>query len=147
MITDCIYSRDHGSPHGTVCAILAYKHPVTGKSIPFVGAGVCAICPKRKPWPEGKRPECVAQKPVPVTIGAKPAPPPAPDELSDGLPLEVLTDAERVGLGDLVEAGAKIIGADKLAKAYERITGLKCGCGWRRNLLNRVRLWKRNGES
>jgi hypothetical protein len=52
-----------------------------------------------------------------------------------------LTPAEAAavrGLGDDVEAVAKVIGADRLAKLYESVTGRPCGCEGRRELLNKL---------
>ena len=42
------------------------------------------------------------------------------------------------GLGDVVAKVAKVTGAEALAKAYEKRTGRDCGCGKRREALNRV---------
>lgn len=39
-------------------------------------------------------------------------------------------------LGDVLEEAAKIIGADKVAKAVERVTKKPCGCGQRKVRLN-----------
>jgi hypothetical protein len=47
------------------------------------------------------------------------------------------------GLGDSVEKVAKFIGADKLSKTYEKITGKPCGCSKRKNTLNRVFPYKK----
>ena len=41
-------------------------------------------------------------------------------------------------LGDQVEEILEKIGADKLAKAYEAITGNDCGCKKRKEALNRM---------
>mgnify|MGYP003140937047 FL=1 len=48
------------------------------------------------------------------------------------------TKVKSRGFGDTVEKVAKAIGADKVAKAYEKATGNDCGCGKRRDTLNRV---------
>lgn len=40
-------------------------------------------------------------------------------------------------LGDVLEDAAKIIGADKVAKAIERVTKKPCGCGQRKVRLNK----------
>jgi|TARA_R100000479_G_scaffold148924_1_gene84464 hypothetical protein len=48
------------------------------------------------------------------------------------------TKVKSIGLGDTVEKVAKAIGADKVAKVYEKVTGNDCGCGKRRDTLNRV---------
>jgi hypothetical protein len=40
------------------------------------------------------------------------------------------------GLGDTVEKIAKTIGADKVAKVYEKISGKPCGCASRKEKLN-----------
>ena len=42
------------------------------------------------------------------------------------------------GLGDTVEKISKTVGADKVAKVYEKVTGKSCGCAARRDKLNRV---------
>jgi len=63
--------------------------------------------------------------------------------LKEQLPVEALTEEERIGLGDLVESGAKLIGADKLAAWYESVLGKSCGCNARKKFLNRIRLWKK----
>lgn len=41
-----------------------------------------------------------------------------------------------IGLGDDVQKVAKMIGADKIAKVYERVTGKPCNCGKRQDWLN-----------
>jgi hypothetical protein len=41
-------------------------------------------------------------------------------------------------LGDRVEAWVKQMGADKAAAAWERWTGIPCGCTWRKNVLNKL---------
>jgi hypothetical protein len=48
------------------------------------------------------------------------------------------TKIESKGFGDTVEKIAKAVGADKIAKAYEKATGNDCGCGKRKDTLNRV---------
>ncbi len=40
------------------------------------------------------------------------------------------------GLGDAVADLAHVTGFDKVAHAYERMTGKNCGCEQRRQLLN-----------
>lgn len=40
--------------------------------------------------------------------------------------------------GDVVEAIARRIGADRLARWWERQTGIPCGCEGRKELLNRA---------
>lgn len=49
-------------------------------------------------------------------------------------------------LGDHIEDFLKTIGADKLAEAYEDITGSDCGCDKRKEKLNKLhkRLKNRN---
>tara|TARA_R100001460_G_scaffold44130_1_gene80709 strand:- start:234 stop:398 length:165 start_codon:yes stop_codon:yes gene_type:complete len=47
------------------------------------------------------------------------------------------------GLGDTIYKTAKMIGADKVAKAYERVTGKPCGCQERRDTLNRLHPYKK----
>ncbi len=42
------------------------------------------------------------------------------------------------GFGDTVEKVAKFVGADKVAKKYEKVTGKPCGCSERRDKLNRI---------
>tara|TARA_R110000796_G_scaffold64291_2_gene149061 strand:- start:131 stop:310 length:180 start_codon:yes stop_codon:yes gene_type:complete len=42
------------------------------------------------------------------------------------------------GLGDTVEKIAHAIGADKVAKVYEKITGKDCGCNKRKDKLNKT---------
>ncbi|QDP56245.1 MAG: hypothetical protein GOVbin3009_12 [Prokaryotic dsDNA virus sp.] len=42
------------------------------------------------------------------------------------------------GFGDTVHKAAKLIGADKVAKTYEKVTGKPCGCQERRDSLNRL---------
>lgn len=41
------------------------------------------------------------------------------------------------GLGDTVETVAKATGMDKVAKAYEKVTGKDCGCNERKEFLNK----------
>lgn len=41
-------------------------------------------------------------------------------------------------LGDMTADVLKKVGADKLAKAYERLTGKPCNCANRRIALNRI---------
>lgn len=68
---------------------------------------------------------------VPIVIemaGGEPAPPAPPVRLAPPIPLA----------GDVVEAIAKRLGADRLAKWWERQTGLDCGCDERRRRLNRA---------
>lgn len=47
-------------------------------------------------------------------------------------------------LGDKVEEIIKDIGADELAKAFEKATGTDCGCEERKNFLNKAHLWWKN---
>ncbi len=42
------------------------------------------------------------------------------------------------GLGDAVADLAHLTGMDKLAQAYERLTGKDCGCEQRRETLNKI---------
>lgn len=72
----------------------------------------------------------------------KPKGPPPPPVM---VPVEVLSAEERVGLGDVIEAGAKLVGLDRLAAWYEKTTGRPCGCKTRREFLNRIRLWRKAG--
>lgn len=39
-------------------------------------------------------------------------------------------------LGDRIAAGLQTVGADQVAKAYERVTGRPCGCAKRTARLN-----------
>lgn len=41
-------------------------------------------------------------------------------------------------LGDMTEQALKALGADKLARFYERKTGRACNCGARREMLNNL---------
>lgn len=41
-------------------------------------------------------------------------------------------------LGDMTAEMLKKVGAEKLTKAYERITGKPCNCANRRNMLNNI---------
>ena len=43
-----------------------------------------------------------------------------------------------MGLGDAVANVAQVTGADKIAQAYEAITGKSCGCKERQEALNRL---------
>lgn len=70
----------------------------------------------------------------------EPAPSPAPSPDAD---LQSAITAPPELLGDKIAALAEKWGADKLAAAYERMTGLKCGCAGRRELLNRLDGWMR----
>lgn len=45
-------------------------------------------------------------------------------------------DAGRQLLGDRLAAGLQKIGADRVAKAYERLTGRPCGCEERTAAIN-----------
>ena len=49
------------------------------------------------------------------------------------------------GLGDVVEATAKAVGADKVARAYTKVTGKDCGCAKRRDTLNERFPFKNQG--
>ena len=42
------------------------------------------------------------------------------------------------GLGDTVQKISKAVGADKVAKAFEKVTGKDCGCNKRKDALNRA---------
>lgn len=46
--------------------------------------------------------------------------------------------ADAYGLGDLTADIIKAVGADRLAKLYERVTGNPCGCSERAAKLNRL---------
>lgn len=63
------------------------------------------------------------------------------------IPVEALTDEERVGLGDLLATGIKAVGLDVLARWYENLTGQPCGCETRRSLLNRLASWRKSRPS
>lgn len=41
-------------------------------------------------------------------------------------------------LGDMTQEALKAIGADKIAKFYERTTGRSCNCGARKEMLNNL---------
>lgn len=41
-------------------------------------------------------------------------------------------------LGDMTQDALKAIGADKVAKYYERVTGRACNCAGRRQMLNNL---------
>ena len=47
-----------------------------------------------------------------------------------------MVEQEPKMLGDVLEEAAKIIGADKVAKAVERVTKKPCGCAKRKEALN-----------
>lgn len=47
------------------------------------------------------------------------------------------------GLGDTVEKAIKLVGADKIAKLYEKKTGRACRCSDRKELLNRLFPYKK----
>jgi len=53
------------------------------------------------------------------------------------------TSLKSKGLGDTVAKIAKSVGADRVAKAYEKTTGKDCGCNKRRDTLNRVFPYKK----
>lgn len=58
---------------------------------------------------------------------------------SDGsLPPKALRDLNIPLPGDVVETIAKRIGADRLAKLWERWTGMPCGCAERKEKMNRA---------
>jgi len=42
------------------------------------------------------------------------------------------------GLGDVVELAAEVTGLKKVAKAVSKATGIDCGCGRRRDKLNKL---------
>ncbi len=63
------------------------------------------------------------------------------------IPVELLTDEERRGLGDVIEAGIKAVKLDVLAKAWAKVTGLPCGCEARKQWLNRLGEWLRQDEA
>jgi hypothetical protein len=46
--------------------------------------------------------------------------------------------SEQKLLGDITKDMLKKVGAEKLAKAYERLTGKPCNCAARRNALNNI---------
>jgi len=48
------------------------------------------------------------------------------------------TKIQSKGFGDTVSKIAKAVGADKIAKVYEKATGKDCGCNKRKDTLNRV---------
>ena len=48
------------------------------------------------------------------------------------------------GLGDTVQKIATAVGADKVAKAYEKATGKDCGCSKRKDALNNAFPYKEN---
>jgi hypothetical protein len=85
----------------------------------------CEACPHRGGWCGGinQRARCPG---ISGTRGAvTPARPPTPT----GSPTLA---------GDLVEAAAKRLGADRLAKWIEEKTGLPCNCDSRQAALNRL---------
>ena len=43
-----------------------------------------------------------------------------------------------IGFGDTVAKAAKAVGADRVAQASTKVTGKDCGCGQRRDSLNRM---------
>lgn len=95
------------------------------------GAWVCFHCSKNTTkgvWPTQ---ESLPVVPTINATGNLPAPSPDDDLQS------TLTIAPDL-LGDKIAAMAEKWGADKLAAAYERMTGLPCGCAGRRELLNRL---------
>lgn len=59
------------------------------------------------------------------------------------IPTEILTDDEKLYLGDIVEKGAAFLKLDIVAAKFEELTGMSCGCDWRKELLNRVDKWTR----
>lgn len=99
------------------------------------GARVCFHCSKNTAkgiWPVQE------SLPVVLTVHATGEPvAPSPDaDLQSALAAPEL-------LGDKVAAMAEKWGVDNLAAAYERMTGLPCGCAGRRELLNRLDGWMR----
>jgi len=54
-----------------------------------------------------------------------------------------VTNLKSKGLGDTVAKIAKSVGADRVAKAYEKTTGKDCGCNKRQDTLNRVFPYKK----
>lgn len=50
------------------------------------------------------------------------------------------------GAGDTVARAAHAMGVDKLAKAWERVTGRPCGCKVRQERLNRMMPYKQDGR-
>ena len=48
------------------------------------------------------------------------------------------TKIQSKGFGDTVSKIAKAVGADKIAKEYDKATGKDCGCNKRKDTLNRV---------
>ena len=53
---------------------------------------------------------------------------------------------ETRGAGDVVHNVAKAVGADKVAKLVENVTGKDCGCGKRRAKLNKMFPKKERGN-
>lgn len=81
---------------------------------------------------------------TPAMIGPKlPPKPPEQIDLAD-IPED---EVKWFGLGDLVAAGIKSVGLDKLSEIYTKVTGKSCGCVERKNLMNKVKLWRAKGES
>lgn len=52
--------------------------------------------------------------------------------------LNDINEKRSSGLGDTIHKVAKVLGADKLAKKYEKYTGRDCGCEERREALNEL---------
>ena len=85
--------------------------------------GVCAmLCTRRVPI----RPD------EPVIVQRQ------PDTAGLSADVQALVGAELRGLGDDIEVLAKAMGADRLAKAFEELTGWSCGCPQRKALLNKL---------
>jgi hypothetical protein len=54
------------------------------------------------------------------------------------MPLLLITTMKSKGLGDTIEKVTKVTGIKKVVEAVSAATGKDCGCGARRDALNRA---------
>lgn len=126
----CDHWQDKGSPEHGICRLGLYG----GRP----SLGTCAGCPRNTAagsWP---------LLPPPAPPSPHPPHPPTAEELADDARLrEVIGEAgegegggrDETLLGNRIEDLAQAWGVDRVAAALGRL-GIRCGCAWRRDVLN-----------
>jgi hypothetical protein len=74
--------------------------------------------------------------PTHVTVNGKRTPRPKREKPEIELLVERHCDDPL--LGDRIEEWARRVGADRAAAEWEAWTGVPCGCGWRKRVINRL---------